>query len=292
MARTIEEIYDALITEKESSTELLGLLPTPDDSQTLLADLTTTSKVAIWRLTLFVVAVGIWSHEKLFDEHTASINALVDVLIVGTPRWIRERCFEFQLGDSLTYDSATGRFIYSTIDTAVQIVKRASVLETLGQVRIKVAKLDVSDNPIPLTASELNSFNLYVNQIAPVGTNILSISRTADLLKVAYDVTYDQLVLASDGSRLDAPTVFPIEDAINTFIGNLPFDGVLNLTQLTDAVQAADGVVDPVITTAEARFGAVPFAVIDKNYTADAGYMAIDPAFPLSTQITYIPQSV
>ena len=40
MARTISEIYNAIISEKQNQTELTALQPAIDNSQTLLEDLT------------------------------------------------------------------------------------------------------------------------------------------------------------------------------------------------------------------------------------------------------------
>ena len=74
MARTILEILDDIITEKETHAELDNLQPKPDNSQTFLDDLTTTSKVAIWRLWAFTTAVAIFAHEKIFDSHKLEVE--------------------------------------------------------------------------------------------------------------------------------------------------------------------------------------------------------------------------
>ena len=63
MARTIGEIYDLLVAEKNNQPTLAALQPAIDDEQTLLSDLTSASKVAIWRLWLYChvdsrIAVG------------------------------------------------------------------------------------------------------------------------------------------------------------------------------------------------------------------------------------------
>ena len=288
MAKQLTEWYDIIITEKETFSSLDGLTPKPDDSQTFLQDLSSTSKVAIWRLWVWVVAFAAWVTDNLFDEHTIQIEALGDTLITGTASWIRDQCFKFQLGDTLIYNPVNGAFEYATVNEAAQIIKRASILEVGGVVIIKVAKEDVGGNPIKLSASEKTSFNTYINQIKFAGTNTAVKSEDPDLLKIFYDVHYDPLVLSSTGESLSSPGVFPVEDAINDFISTLPFDGVLNLTELTDAVQLASGVNDPVLTQAEAKFGALPYAAINREYVADAGYMKIDPAFPLTSTLTYI----
>lgn len=291
MSRTIGNIYNEMVLEKESMTTLNELQPSIDNSQTLLSDLSSGSKVAIWRLLFFVVAVGIWVHEVLFDKHKADIEKRANEIITGTPLWYREECFRFQYGDSIEWNGK--QYIYLIHDTTKQIIKRAAVIEATGpqgqiQVRIKVAKLDSADLPTPLTTAELTAFKEYIAKVKFAGTNIAIISRDADLLKISYDVTYDPLVINGNGELISDPSIKPVELAINNHIQNLPFNGILNLTSLTDAIQTAQGVIDPVLNNAEAKYGSLAYATINKNYNANAGHMKIDPAFPLATQLNYI----
>lgn len=285
MARSIAEIYNEMITEKESSAALDALLPADETYENLLANLTSASKVAAWRLLFFIVAVSIWIHETLFDNFRDEIEARAAELYVGVPLWYRDQCYKFQYGDELVWDGL--KYGYAEIDEEALIIERAAVIEVGSQVRIKVAKLE-ADLPAPLTTDELEAFELYMNSIKVAGTNIAVISRDADLLKVAYTVYYDPLVMNSDGELISDDTIKPVEIAINNYIQELPFDGVLNLTKLTDQVQAAEGVIDPLLTTAEAKYGLLEYEAIAREYNADAGHMKIDPLFPLSTQITYI----
>jgi len=285
MARDLTEIYNELVTEKQTFTTLNGLQPAIDDSQTLLNDLTTTSKVAIWRLMLFVVAVGIWTHENIFDLHKAEIEALAAQFIGGTVEWFQSTALAFQYGDSLQFIDQ--KYSYPVIDTSKQIVQRCAIDEVSGQLRVKAAKLS-GGLPVPLSTPELNAFSAYINQIKFAGVNVVITSNVADKLKLTYKVFYNPLVLTATGEDIDNPGVFPAEDAINNHIQNLPFNGVLNLTSLTDSVQAAAGVVDPVLTSAEAKFGALAYTPIVENYKADAGYLEIDAGFPLNTSITYV----
>ena len=71
MARTIQQIYDAIITEKQNMTALNALQPSVDNAQTLLSDASSSSKVAAWRLLFWVVAAAIYLHEVIFDKHKA-----------------------------------------------------------------------------------------------------------------------------------------------------------------------------------------------------------------------------
>lgn len=285
MARTIQEIYDAIILEKQNTPMLNALQPSIDDSQTLLNDLTSTSKVAVWRLWAWVMAAAIYLHESLWDIFKKEIEDLAAAAIPGTARWLRDQCYIFQLGYALQW--INNKYQYSVIDPAARIVQRAAVVDTGGQVTIKVAKL-VGTTVTPLSTPELNAFDAYINQIKFAGTQTVVISRTADLLRIYMDIYYDPLVLDATGGLLSNPTVKPAEDAINNYISNLPFNGELVLTKLIDAVQQALGVTDPVLQTAEARYGGVPYAFFTVSYLPDAGHMKVDPSFPLFGTLNYI----
>ena len=174
MARQITEIYDEIIAEKESQATLTGLQPAIDDSQTLLADLTSTSKVAIWRLWAFLMAVAIWTHEKVFDLFREEIEETAKNLKVGTTVWYQQEAFRFQNGDAVTWNGS--QYIYDPITPANQIIKRAAVQEGANRVVIKVAKLDGNGDPIPLTAGENAAYTAFVELDKIAGTNVQIIS--------------------------------------------------------------------------------------------------------------------
>ncbi len=54
------------------------------------------------------------------------------------------------------------------------------------------------------------------------------------------------------------------------------FDGVLSLMSMTDVVQLASGVLDVTLNDAQAKFGALPYSPINKEYLPDAGYLILD----------------
>lgn len=294
MARTIQEIYDEIITEKETFSSLNSLVPNPDTAQTFLTDLTSSSKVAFWRLIFWVMAVAIWSHEQIFEQHKLEIEARGDELITGTKRWYRNEVLNFQYGDSLIWDSTNLKYKYADGSTGPKIVTNASVLEVGAQLRIKVAKDDGAGGLTPLSATEETAFETYVNKIKFAGTNISITNINADFLKIVLNISYDPLTLSSTGELISTPGTFPVIDAVNNYITGLPFDGVFNLTKFIDAVQLADGVIDAYLTSSEAKSGAGSYASTGQNYTANAGYLQIDPSFPLTdpTVIIYTPVTI
>ena len=267
MTRTISEIYNAMIDEKSNYTQLSTLLPEAENFNNLKTDILSTSKVAIWRLYIYIVAVAIWIHEGLWDLFKDEITQIVIQSIPGTKQWYKAQSLLFQYGYNLEW--INDKFQYSTIDEDAKIIKRCSVAEVGAQVQIKVSKLE-SDNPVPLTSDELSAFNSYLNKIKFAGTNVVPISYAADLLNVTYEVHYDPIIPF-------ATVQANVESAINDYIANLPFDGILNITKLTDAIQVVEGVIDPVFVSAEAKWAnAAEYEEFTQNYSSVSGYMNIN----------------
>lgn len=274
MARSIAEIYDEIVAEKQNMATLTALQPSIDDAQTLLNDLTTTSKVAIWRLWFWCVAFAIYTHESLFDTFSAQIETRSNEIIAGTPLWYQTECLAFQYGDSLSWNGS--QYVYPTINTANQIIKRCAVVDLGYQVRFKVAKLDGNGLPIPLTLAEKNAFISFLNQIKFAGTPTAVVSNNGDDLKLNLDIQYNAQILDVNGFELENPAVNPVLDAINSYIGNLPFNGVYNVMALVDAIQKANGVIDVRLNSSMAKYGALSYSNTSQNYTPDAGYLVYD----------------
>jgi len=76
MARTIEIIYNAIIAEKQAQSELNALQPAIDDAQTLLADLTSASKVAAWRLQAWTNSLSNWIHQQLPRQWLKTVSIM------------------------------------------------------------------------------------------------------------------------------------------------------------------------------------------------------------------------
>lgn len=286
MARDIKEIYNEMISEKESNAMLNSLQPNISSYQALLSDLTTQSKVAVWRLIFFVSAVSIWTLEKLFDEHKEWINERATELFTGSLQWYVQKALEFQLGYSLQFNGK--QFEYATIDVNARIVKVAAATEVGTSVLIKVAKLDSNNLPTKLDPNEMEVFEKYIAKVKYAGLQVLAVSRSADLMKVFYHIHVDPLVINTNGELISNPSVKPIENVINKFIQNLPFNGEFKTTSLTDEIQKIEGVINPVLDSCEVRYGTQSFQPAGDAYIANAGYLKIDSGFPLTNTITYL----
>jgi len=292
MARTISEIYNAIITEKETFAELNALTPIPETTQTLLSDLQSSSKVAIWRLWFWVVAVAIWSHEKIFDLHVTEVEELILNKTFGQLKWYEQISKSFQYGYSLLWNAVNYRYEYidTTSNSAIisKIITQAAATEistTVGkEIILKVAKGTVGSLSA-LTSSEKTSFDYYIDRIKPAGTNITTISAIADDLKLSITVTYDPLIITVDGSTperavlISDSAVYPVEEAVVDYIQQIDFDSYFKVLDLVDAIQSVEGVLNVTVQKCSARYGSLPYTDImidaQQRYNANAGYLSM-----------------
>jgi hypothetical protein len=69
--------------------------------------------------------------------------------------------------------------------------------------------------------------------------------------------------------------VYPVKDAINSYLENLEFNGALYKTFLIDAVQKAEGVKLPIVNILESKFSVFDFAPIVEWKVPESGYFTI-----------------
>lgn len=287
-SRTISQIFNEIITEKETFSSLDTLVPNPDTAQTFLDDLTSGSKVAIWRLIFWVCAFAIFVHEQLFVQHVLDIESAAKAVTPAVLPWYAQEAKKFQFGDTLVYNEETRIFEYADSTSAAAILKQiityASARDISGVVTIKLAKT-VASVTQKLTAAEKASFNVYLSKFKIAGTSTLIITDDPDSLKIAYTIEYDPQLITSAGVLISDGTTKPIQVAIDDYISvdsdkvqGLPFDGTFRVQDLTDAIQGAVGVVNAIADVCEASFGAVPYvdilAVNTEDYVPNSGYLA------------------
>jgi len=63
------------------------------------------------------------------------------------------------------------------------------------------------------------------------------------MLKFSFKIKYDPMVLKADGMNI-LTAKYPVNEAIETFLKNLPFNGELSVQKLEAAIMAVDGVED------------------------------------------------
>jgi len=291
MARTIAEIKQSMIDQK--------------NAESGLSDLTSTSSVAIWNLIFFICAVAIKVIEDLFDVLQEDVEERKLELPTGVLRWYAAESLLFQYGDQVVYrdtyinedgDTVTlnGKaVVYPVVDLDKRVVELAAASESAGLITIKAAKI-TSGIAEPLTAGELASFEDYWKSKRFAGTPLVFISADPDLMKAYYNITYDPELLDSTGTLISDGVTKPIEDAIDDYLQTFQaedFNGTLKVLSLTSAIAEATGVLNAVATDIQAKPDGGTYSDIlaasGQTYDSTAGYMKIDPTFPLSTTISY-----
>jgi len=257
MARSVNEIYDAIIADKETRSEL--------DS------LTSTSKTAVWRLWAYITALAIRIHEVLWDQFKAEVEDIASKAIPGSLQWYADRATEYQHGSSLIFNPSTYRYYYldTTSEEAVtaRIITRVSAIEeftsSFSGVRLKVAK---SDPPAELAPEELAPFTYYMQRLRFAGVSLDVISLPPDEVKVELSVFYDGTIPLNHFET-------SINTALNSFLSSIPFDAKLYKSKLIDALQATPGVNDVEVLGLYARkSGSATWLAVPRVYAPESGY--------------------
>ncbi len=239
MARSVEEIQQQIIDQKNSYSELSGL-----DSDSNTAD---------WRLWTFIAAVVHNTLERLFDQFLKLVNDTIATLKPHRSTWYRDKVLAFQYGHSLA-DGGEADYYDNSSRTdaeveAAKIVKYCAIKDDKieRELKIKVA----GAGGVQLDESQESALDAYIAEVADAGVYWELINRPADKLKITIKVIYDPQVLDSDGTRLTGGSGEPAADAANEYLQELGFDGMFVLASLVDKLQAVEGIVVPTIMDAQ-----------------------------------------
>ena len=269
MARSIQDIQQLIYTQKAQ--------------EPALSSLNSTSKVAIWRLWVYIISVAIWSLEKLFDLHRTDIDKRLTELKPHTARWYRSKALAFQYGYYLAHDSDkyNNQWLTDEQIEASKIIKYSAVVESKneGRLIVKIAG-EHGDTLQPITDAQRQSFEAYLQEIKDAGVRLSVVNYQPDVLHLQMKIIYDPLVLDSNGQSI-AKATKPVEETIISYLKRLPFNGELVLAHLIDALQQAEGVKIPHLVLAQSKnitsgggYGA--FETIEISKIPTAGYFTID----------------
>lgn len=261
MARSIDTIHNQILANITANTYLSGL--------------TSTSRRAIFRNLARVVAIAINLLEQIQDLFKADIELIVDSAAPATAQWLQKKAYDFQ------YDATNPQVLqlvdlvpqYPTIAEDLKIITRCSVKSELsGITRIKVAK---NEPPEALSSGELSALQDYFNLIGVAGINYLAVSGDADRIMIEAEVYYK-----GQYSAIIQTTVI---DAIELFLANIPFDGVLKVVDIENTIRDVAGVNDVVLKNVRARDNGTVLSssqylvnnqqLISRLWTTNAGYI-------------------
>ncbi|HON53546.1 MAG TPA: hypothetical protein PLS12_10085, partial [Bacteroidales bacterium] len=276
-------IYNSMIQEKETYLELQALQPQADNFQEMLSNLTSSSRVATWRLFYYVVAFCVWTLEKLMDKHKQEIDYTVANNHYGNRTWYEMKAKEFQLGEDLIV--VNGVIKYAAENLSKRIVKyAASVPGSVTQVKIAG---ESGGELIKIPAEQVVMVQNYFNKIKPFGTRVSVTSNEADRIKIIADIYYNPLVLYGSGAKITDGSK-PVDVAINNFLKTIEYNGKLNIQKLVDAIQNAEGVQDVNHVEVYAKYGTTEYMQVNREYFSYAGWMRVDTDFPLSATLNFV----
>nr|DAS88855.1 MAG TPA: Baseplate structural protein [Caudoviricetes sp.] len=269
MARSIQDIQQLIYAQKAQ--------------EPALESLNSTSKVAMWRLWVYIISVAIWSLEKLFDLHRTDIDKRLTELKPHTARWYRSKALAFQYGYYLAHDSDkyNNQWLTDEQIEASKIIKYSAVVESKneGRLIVKIAG-EQGDTLQPITDAQKQAFEAYLQEIKDAGVRLSVVNYQPDVLHLQMKIIYDPLVLDSNGQSI-AKATKPVEETIISYLKCLPFNGELVLAHLIDVLQQAEGIKIPHLVLAQSKnitsgggYGA--FETIEISKIPTAGYFTID----------------
>ena len=235
------------------------------------------SRTSVWHYAKQVVGFAIQTLEHMLDHHKKDIENKIRTQESGSAYWYVQKTKEFQYGDQLTVVDNVPRYLVTNKDH--RLIKHVSLTEKTdsGTLEIKVVKEDAQGDFVPLSSDEKAALLSYLNHIKFAGTKIEIISREANKIGLHMEMEVDAQVLNLSGTSLLEDNKKPVEEAIHSYLKNLPFDSVLYLSKLEDAIQAVEGIRDVHFIKAvyinESTRQPVAFT---RKYLAPAGHLVLD----------------
>lgn len=296
MAQSINEIQDEVLDSIQQSADLPAVAVLTENEQSNLNNITSTSKVGVLRMLVYVFSLGSNNLQKLWDLFRKDIEERIAESRPFTKRWYRETALAYQHGFALQENNdyptpSSAQEIEAA--NAAKLIKKAAVVQAViagvGALRMKVAT-ETGGELTAVDSQVLAGFQEYIEQKGAAGVFVVATTAEADLLKLNYKIHFDPLILDNEGKRLDGSDDSPVQKAIKSYLKNSnsrDFNGVLSLAKLTDVVQAVTGVVDPYLVLAASKFAAYNYedstntgnvGVIENYRQPDSGYLKLDEA--------------
>ncbi len=202
---------------------------------------------SIESILFYIMAICAYGIEFLFGKHLIEVAALETKMRVGTKEWWRQLCLKFQLGDSLVFNSATNTYEYTTVDETHKIIKYVDIRETTSGLVMLINEADGDGKPVQMSTTDLtnrNAFEAYIRKVKVAGIPLIWNSYNADKVTILLKVIYDPLIVNASG-ELISTGVKTVDLAIENYLKNIPYgSGTMNKTQIIDAIQSAEGVID------------------------------------------------
>lgn len=254
MARTIKDIVGSIKEAFVKNTTLQGLYGL-DVGKTYDEQF---SDASLETVLIYIVATAHASLENIFDYFRRDITRKIENERYGQKGWYENLAKEYEHGVNKT-----------------KVVSNAFAGDgERGIVELKVAKKN-GDDFEKLTEDEKNGLSYYVSRQKPAGIFVKIISEDADNLGFTIDVYYNPTIIDSQGNSIDGSGK-PVEDAINSYLQGLEFNGEFVTMKFVDAIQEVEGVEIVEVKKVEHQYLGYSWAVIDARQIPYSGFYKID----------------
>lgn len=237
MARTIEEIYQNMVAEKNKRLEL--------------NEINSDSKVSILNGLLWTVSAAIYAFETVLDTYTVDISNVIKDRVNGTPSYYVNALLKYQHGDKLQVREDGLGFGYEALNEDKRIITQASYQEDSNpdsldtKLILKVAKGTKEVGGLqPLSEDELMMVTAYINQIKFAGTNIEVVSQKGDILIPRLTVYHDG-VLSEEAMREE------IDNALYGYIMATKFNSAIYTSSIQQCLMGIEHVKDVYIDASQ-----------------------------------------
>lgn len=255
MSRTIKEIYNEAIAERNKRLEL--------------SEFSSDSKMSIMNGLTWTVAAVIHSFETLLDVFAVDISTAINGRVNGTPTFYANALLQYQQGDELSVREDGLAFGYANVDETKRIITQVSYIESTDDVNLDsklILKVATGEKGhlTPLPVSEMIPVNAYINKLKFAGTRIEVISREGDVLIPRITVYYD-------GGIPESEIYDCIEERLNEYIMQAPFDSSVYVSSIIEKVRSVEHITDVYIEE-----GAMPEqGIFIASYDADGHILPV-----------------
>lgn len=273
MARKLSEIYSSA---REKRNEYLEL-----------TEFNNSSKMSVMDAFIWVVAASIWAFENILDVFKVDLVKDLQNRINGTAAYYANALLKYQSGDTLQMNDEGTSFSYPSVDETKRIITKVSYSEEQEEgfydkkLYLKVAAGEPGAYE-RINDVELLSIQAYLDQIAFAGTHVIVVSRNGDILIPRLTVYYDGAVGPEE-------VYANVEASLNEFVQSLPFDGVVYVQKIIDAIQKAEHVVDVYIGEDQGIY--VVQYDSDNNIVVQGQDTNQNPIYELKVTRSFVPSS-
>lgn len=228
MSRTIKEIYNQAVSERNKRLEL--------------SEFNSDSKLSVMNGITWAFATVMHSFESLLDVFAMDISTAINSRVNGTPAYYANALLKYQKGDELIVREDGLAFGYPYVDETKRIISQVSYEESSDDINLDnklILKVATGENGnlSEINKEELVLINSYINKIKFAGTRIEVTSQKGDILIPRVTVYYDGSVVESEMYSL-------IESALNDYIMSVDFDANVYAIKVIDAIQKVEHVTD------------------------------------------------